>query len=168
MRAIRFSAQLGFTIEERTFEAIRELAATIRKISAERIQTELLKTLTSAHPDDVRLFYETGLSRCFLPELDHMMETNQHNPHHCYSVGEHTLHSLTEVPPDKVLRLAMLLHDVAKPLCKTTDEAGIDHFHGHPAQGAEIARKILRRLCARQAEADVVPTARRRQPPVGT
>ena len=146
MRAIRFSAQLGFTIEERTFEAIRELAATIRKISAERIQTELLKTLTSAHPDDVRLFYETGLSRCFLPELDHMMETNQHNPHHCYSVGEHTLHSVTEVPPDKVLRLAMLLHDVAKPVCKTTDEEGIDHFHGHPVQGAEMARKILRRL----------------------
>lgn len=146
MRAIRFSAQLGFEIEAHTLEAIRELAPTIQKISAERIQTELLKTLTSAHPDDVRIFYETGLSSYFLPELDHMMETKQNNPHHCYSVGEHTLHSLTQVPPDKVLRLAMLLHDVAKPLCKTTDEAGVDHFHGHPAQGAEIARKILRRL----------------------
>ena len=75
-----------------------------------------------------------------------MMETGQNNPHHCYSVGEHTLHSLLEVPGDKVLRLAMLLHDVAKPFCKTTDENGIDHFHGHPAQGAEMARKILRRL----------------------
>lgn len=146
MRAIRFSAQLGFSIEACTREAIWKLAPTIQRISAERIQTELLKTLTSTHPEEVRTFYETGLSSCFLPELDHMMETGQHNPHHCYSVGEHTLHSLSEVPPDKVLRLAMLLHDVAKPQCKTTDEAGVDHFHGHPAQGAQMARSILRRL----------------------
>lgn len=146
MRAIRFSAQLGFEIEEQTMDAICALADTIQKISAERIQTELIKTLTSAHPRTVRLFYETGLSRYFLPELDRMMETGQNNPHHCYSVGEHTLHSLSEVPGDKVLRLAMLLHDVAKPDCKTTDEAGIDHFHGHPGQGAQIAKKVLRRL----------------------
>ena len=146
MRAIRFSAQLGFSIEACTFGAIRELASSIRRISAERIQTELIKTLTSMHPDHVRLFYETGLSAYFLPELDRMMETGQNNPHHCYSVGEHTLHSLGEVPGDRVLRLAMLLHDVAKPYCKTTDEAGIDHFHGHPVQGAELAKKILRRL----------------------
>ena len=146
MRAIRFSAQLGFDIETHTLDAIRALSDTIQRISAERIQTELLKTLASVHPDDVRLFYETGLSAYFLPELDRMMETGQNNPHHCYSVGEHTLHSLLEVPCEKVLRLAMLLHDVAKPFCKTTDEAGIDHFHGHPAQGAEMARKILRRL----------------------
>lgn len=146
MRAIRFSAQLGFAIEKRTFDAIRRRSATIQRISAERIQAELLKTLTSAHPDDVRLFFETGLSAYFLPELDRMMETGQNNPHHCYSVGEHALHSLLEVPEDKVLRLAMLLHDVAKPSCKTTDEAGIDHFHGHPAQSAQMAKKILRRL----------------------
>lgn len=146
MRAIRFSAQLGFSIENHTLAAIQKLAPTIKKISAERIQTELLKTLTSEHPQTTRLFYETGLSRHFLPELDQMMETGQHNPHHCYSVGEHALHSLEEVPQEKVLRLAMLLHDVAKPLCKTTDEAGVDHFHGHPVRSAEMARKILRRL----------------------
>ena len=146
MRAIRFSAQLGFAIDPQTLEAVCALSDTIEKISAERIQTELLKTLTSAHPDAVRIFYETGLSAHFLPELDAMMETDQNNPHHCYSVGEHTLHSLLYVETDKVLRLTMLLHDVAKPQCKTTDEAGIDHFHGHPAQGAQMARVILRRL----------------------
>lgn len=146
MRAIRFSAQLGFAIDPQTLEAVCALSDTIEKISAERIQTELLKTLTSAHPDAVRIFYEMGLSAHFLPELDAMMETDQNNPHHCYSVGEHTLHSLLHVKADKVLRLTMLLHDVAKPQCKTTDEAGIDHFHGHPAQGAQMARVILRRL----------------------
>lgn len=146
MRAIRFGAQLGFAIEPQTLRAVHLLAASIRKISAERIQTELLKTLTSAHPDGVRLFYETGLSAYFLPELDAMMETPQNNPHHCYSVGEHTLHSLAYVEPDRVLRLAMLLHDAAKPLVHTTDEQGIDHFHGHPIEGEPLARRILRRL----------------------
>ncbi len=146
MRAVRFSAQLGFAIERSTLAAVCALAPSIQKISAERIQMELLKTITSAHPMDVRLFYETGLSRNFLPELDAMMETEQNNPHHCYSVGEHVLHSLALVEPEKVLRLAMLLHDVAKPACQTRDEEGVDHFHGHPQLGAQMARHILRRL----------------------
>ena len=146
MRAIRFSAQLGFELEAETMQAIRILAPTIRKISAERIQMELIKTLLSDHPQHMRLLYELGLSAYFLPEFDRMMETGQVNPHHCYSVGEHTIHALSQVLPDKVLRLTMLLHDVAKPACKTSDEAGIDHFHGHPKLGAEMAKQILRRL----------------------
>lgn len=146
MRAIRFSAQLGFELEAETMQAIRTLAPTIQKISAERIQMELIKTLVSDHPQDMRLFYELGLSAYFLPEFDRMMETGQVNPHHCYSVGEHTIHALSHVLPDKVLRLTMLLHDVAKPVCKTSDEAGVDHFHGHPKRGAEMAKQILRRL----------------------
>jgi tRNA nucleotidyltransferase (CCA-adding enzyme) len=75
-----------------------------------------------------------------------MMQTPQNTKHHCYSVGEHTLCSMKEIAPDRVLRLVMLLHDVAKPDCRTTDEAGADHFKGHPAVGAELARTILRRL----------------------
>ena len=146
LRAVRFAAQLGFSIEEKTRGAVRELAGTIAKVSAERIQMELVKLLTSDHPDELRMAWELGLTKVFLPEFDRMMQTPQNNKHHSYSVGEHTLHTLTDVPADKVLRLTMLLHDVAKPFCKTTDENGIDHFHGHPAQGAEMARKILRRL----------------------
>ena len=107
---------------------------------------ELVKLLTSAHPDAMRTVYETGLTKVFLPEFDTMMETNQHNKHHCYSVGEHTLHTLLHVEPDKVLRLTMLLHDVAKPVCITTDEAGQNHFKGHPVKGADMAKVILRRL----------------------
>ena len=146
MRVIRFSAQLGFAIEQGTLAAVRALASTIQRISVERIQMELLKTITSAHPMNMRLFYETGLSRYFLPEWDAMMETKQNNPHHCYSVGEHVLHSLALVPQDKALRLAMLFHDVAKPLCRKQDEAGVDHFHGHPQESAQMAEQILRRL----------------------
>ena len=75
-----------------------------------------------------------------------MMETDQRSIHHCYTVGEHTLRTLREVPADKQLRLAMLLHDVAKPCCKTTDENGQNHFKGHPQEGEKLAGEILRRL----------------------
>ena len=146
LRAVRFAAQLGFAIEPDTLTAIRDLAQNLRAVSAERIQMELVKLLTSAHPDAMRTVYETGLTKVFLPEFDTMMETNQHNKHHCYSVGEHTLHTLLHVEPDKVLRLTMLLHDVAKPVCITTDEAGQNHFKGHPVKGADMAKVILRRL----------------------
>ncbi len=146
LRAVRFSAQLGFALEEETRAAIVELAPNIAKVSAERIQMELVKLLTSNHPEEIRTAYETGLTAVFLPEFDRMMETAQNNPHHCYTVGEHTLMALQGVEADKVLRFTMLLHDVAKPVCRTTDENGTDHFYGHPQKGSEMARMILRRL----------------------
>lgn len=146
LRAIRFAAQLGFGIEEETKAAIMKLSGNIGKVSAERIQVELVKLLVSDHPEELETAYLTGLTKIFLPEFDTMMQTPQHNPHHCYSVGEHTIEALKRVPKDKVLRLTMLLHDVAKPECRSTDEKGIDHFYGHPAEGSEMARGILRRL----------------------
>ena len=146
LRAVRFAAQLGFTIEDATREAIVSLAPNIAKVSAERIQIEMVKLLTSKHPDKLRTAYETGLTAVFLPEFDVMMRTPQNNPHHCYSVGEHTLHALMEIEPDKVACITMLLHDVAKPVCRTTDDDGVDHFYGHPKEGSLMAKKILRRL----------------------
>lgn len=146
LRAIRFSAQLGYRIEENIRTAIHKLAGNLERISAERIQTELLKLMVSPHPDYLRTAYECGVTKVFFPEFDLAMETPQNHPHHCYNVGEHILHSLLEVPADKVLRLTMLLHDIAKPQCLTVDEKGITHFHGHEEMGAEMSRVILRRL----------------------
>ncbi len=146
MRAVRFSAQLGYEIEAQTREAIRELAPTLRNISAERIQTELVKLVVSGHPEYLRIAWETGITKVVLPEFDLMMETPQNHPHHCYNVGEHTLVSMTQVSADKVLRLTMLFHDLGKPACLSVDEKGITHFYGHPKVSEEIARKILRRL----------------------
>lgn len=146
MRAVRFAAQLGYRIEEETEEAIKELAPNLQNISAERIQVELIKLIVSPHPDKLRVMYDTGVTKVILPEFDRMMETEQNNPHHCYSVGEHTLHSLLYVEPDKVLRLSMLFHDMGKPETKTTDEKGVDHFHGHAVISSELSKKILRRL----------------------
>ena len=146
MRAVRFSAQLGYTIEDKTKEAIKELAPTLQNISAERIQTELVKLLVSDHPDYLKMAYETGITAQVLPEFDICMKTAQNNPHHCYSVGEHILHTLCYVKADKALRLGMLFHDIGKPQTLTIDETGITHNHGHPAEGEEMAVNVLKRL----------------------
>ncbi len=145
LRALRFSAQLDFSIEEQTREAIRNQTELLRDISAERIQVELTKLLLSKHPERLRKAYELGVTAVVLPELDVMMQTEQNNKHHMYSVGEHSLHVVENVPATKALRWAALLHDVAKPVTKTTDEKG-DHFYGHNEKGVDMAREILRRL----------------------
>ena len=90
MRAVRFSAQLGFSIERKTYEALRELAPSLVHISAERIQTELVKLLLSEHPEYLEAAWQTGITRVILPEFDAMMETPQNSPHHCYDVGHIT------------------------------------------------------------------------------
>ncbi len=146
LRAIRFSAQLGYEIDEETKQGIRRLAPTLKNISAERIQTELVKMLVSPHPDYLRTAYDMGVTKVFFPEFDRAMETEQHHPHHMYSVGEHILHSLAYVSADKVLRLTMLLHDIGKPDTLTIDEQGITHFYNHESLSAEMAKGILRRL----------------------
>ena len=146
MRAVRFSAQLGYKIEEETKHAIQILSGNLANISAERIQVELVKLLISNHPDYLGTAYETGMTKVFFPEFDKAMETRQNNPHHIYTVGEHMLQSLNYVRNDKVLRLTMILHDIAKPVTLQTGEDGIDHFYGHPEKSEEMARKILKRL----------------------
>ena len=146
LRAVRFSAQLGFTIEEKTKAGIQALAPNLKCVSAERIQTELVKLLVSPHPDYLRVAYETGITREFLPEFDACMTTSQNTPHHCYTVGEHILHSLCHVRADKVLRITMLLHDIGKPVVRKTDENGRDHFKMHGIAGEKMAAQILRRL----------------------
>lgn len=146
LRAVRFAAQLGFSIEEKTICAIKELAGNLNKISVERIQTELVKLLVSNQPYRIRDLYEYGITKIILPEFDEMMVTEQNTKHHMYSVGEHTIKVMENVRPDKVMRITALLHDIAKPDKKITDENGVDHFYGHPEAGQIKAKAILRRL----------------------
>ena len=115
LRAVRFAGQLNFKIEENTKAAIEAQHTFLKDVSAERIQTELMKLLVSGHPEMIRTAYETGLTSVFLPEFDRMMETPQNNPHHIYSVGDHTVHAVETIASNPVLRLTMLLHDIAKP-----------------------------------------------------
>jgi len=146
MRAVRFSAQLGYEIEDETAMAIKRHAVSLSRISAERIQVELTKLLTSDNPDYIRKAYDLGITKEILPEFDVAMETPQNNPHHCYNVGEHTIETLKNIRADKVLRFTMLFHDISKPEAKTTDENGVDHFYGHQKLGAKKAHEVLRRL----------------------
>lgn len=146
MRAVRFAAQLNYDIEDKTAEAIKELAGTLKNISAERIQTELVKLVTSGHPEFLKKAWELGITKVILPEFDRAMESEQNNPNHAYSVGEHTLKVMQNVPPDKVMRLAALFHDLGKVDTKTTDEQGVDHFYGHPEVSAQIAAGVFNRL----------------------
>ena len=146
MRAVRFSAQLGYHIEENTRRAVRDMAPNLSKISAERIASELTRLLVSPHPEELRTMAETGITAVILPEFDTCMATPQHNPHHCYSVGEHIIHAVAAVRADKVLRYTMLFHDLGKPACHTRDEEGIDHFKGHAAVSADMAHAIMQRL----------------------
>lgn len=146
LRAVRFSAQLGYEIEEDTRQGIIALAENLRQISAERIQAELVKLLVSPHPERMRVAYETGITKVILPEFDLCMETPQNHKHHCYNVGEHLLVATQMVAPRKDLRLAAFLHDIGKPAMLTVDEEGITHFYGHPEVSAEMSLEILRRL----------------------
>lgn len=146
LRAVRFSAQLGFRIDGTTGEAVKALAPNLQKISAERIQAELVKLVTSPHPDYLRTAYELGITAQILPEFDLCMKTPQRHKHHCYDVGEHILHSMLGVGPDKVLRLGMLFHDIGKPQTLTVDPDGTTHNKRHPFEGEKITRKVMRRL----------------------
>ncbi len=157
LRAVRFSAQLGFTIEEETLRAIEAKAENLKNISAERIRVELTKLLISDHPNRLRLLYQLGITKVILPEFDAMMKTEQKNIHHIYSVGEHTIAAVSEVAGElkekrfatrerTILRWTMLLHDVEKPSTLTLGKDGQNHFYGHQEKGALTAKNILRRL----------------------
>jgi tRNA nucleotidyltransferase (CCA-adding enzyme) len=146
MRAVRFAAQLGYEIEDGTKEAVKELAPNLSKISAERVQTELVKLLISPHPEKIKEAWELGITAVILPEFDRCMDTPQNNIHHMYNVGDHTVRSLMEVRQDKLLRLTMLMHDMGKPDTIEVDDEGVSHFYGHSEVSFKIAHDIFRRL----------------------
>jgi len=157
LRAVRFSAQLGFTIEQETMEAVKAKVAHLNNISAERIRVELTKLLLSNHPERLNDLYEVGITGVVLPEFNAMMSTQQKNIHHIFSVGEHTIHAVAEVAGNvehnlfstrerTILRWTMLLHDIEKPNTITVGKDGQYHFYGHQEKGALTAKNILRRL----------------------
>ncbi|MCR5594556.1 MAG: CCA tRNA nucleotidyltransferase [Lachnospiraceae bacterium] len=156
MRAVRFAAQLGFEIDPDTRSAASKLAPNLKKVSVERILTELTKLICSDHPMMLKDCYEMGLTAQFIPEFDKCMTSPQNISHHCYDVGEHILHTMDAIRPDRVLRFTMLMHDIAKPEVMTVDEDGIIHNKGHAGLGAKMSGTILRRLHADNALIDSV------------
>ena len=145
LRALRFAAVLGFSIEEETAAALRRAAPLLTHIAAERTAVEMTRLLCGKYAASVLRAYG-DVAAVVLPELTPMMGRPQQNPYHCYDVFEHTLHALESAPPEPVLRWAVLCHDMGKPACATRDDQGIDHFYGHPAVSVVMARSILERL----------------------
>lgn len=157
MRAVRIAAELGFTIEEQTFNAIKMHAALIRKIARERVRDELLKILGSKYPyEGILLFHGTGLMDEILPELSKTFGVEQKSPgrHHIYDVGTHSLMSLRNCPSqDVITRFATLIHDIGKPQTYKV-QGGIITFYNHEVAGARIAKNIANRLRLSKKDAD--------------
>lgn len=146
LRAVRFSAQLGFKIDDNTIEGIKACKHLLKNISKERIRDEFLKICMSDRPEAIHTLYELGLLEYILPEFIPTYTTAQNHPHHLYDVAHHTIEAMRHTPKDEVLRLSMLLHDIGKAKVRATDKKGIDHFYGHPEVSAEIAKKVLKDL----------------------
>ncbi len=147
LRAVRFSAQLSFSIHESVISALKEKSEDILNISAERIREELNKMLLSDNSFEAFLtLYETSLLKHILPELDRCFDTEQNIKYHLYNVGIHSLYVVKNCPKKLYLKYAALFHDIGKPDTKKTDTFGIDTFRNHSKLSTELAEKVLRRL----------------------
>lgn len=146
MRAIRFVSQLGFELEPKTQRGITKLAGAIKFVSKERVHDELVKILSSKNPvAGILLLHETKLLQYIIPELENCVGVKQ-NKHHTYTVFKHLIESLRHTKnSDYRVRLASLLHDIAKPQTKKFIE-GEATFYNHEYAGAKITRKIMQRL----------------------
>ena len=148
VRAVRFAASLDFTIESETFDAIRELASTVKQISWERIGEEITRILTEGGAKrGFELLDRTGLLKILLPEIEAMKGVEQSPDYHPEGdVFTHTMLTLSHLDsPTETLAYGCLLHDVAKPVCIRRDEHRLT-FYGHTEKGAEMAEELLKRL----------------------
>ncbi|HMM42500.1 MAG TPA: HD domain-containing protein, partial [Thermomicrobiales bacterium] len=148
LRAARFAAQLGFSIEADTLEAMCALGPQLARISRERIAAELNKLLVGPHvADGLRALHEAGLIRWVLPEAQPMAEDDRDSVGARHKdIWEHTVRVVAQSPPRLAVRWAALLHDAAKPMTRSVDPSGEVHFFGHEMAGADLARRALRRL----------------------
>jgi len=169
LRAARFSAQLGFDIEEGTLAAITRLRETLKIVSPERVQGELVRLMQTDDPvRGIRVLVDTGLIEQFLPEVSALrLEVDEH--HHHKDVYEHSLTVLQQAiqlehsrhpgeAPDVPLRIAALLHDIGKPRTRKLEAGGAVTFHHHDVVGSRMARKRLQALRFDGETTDAVAT----------
>lgn len=158
MRAVRIAAELGFTIEHETFEAIKLHAGSIKHIAAERVRDELFKLLKSDYPyEGMVILRNSGLVSQILPELEEAFGVEQKSPerHHIYDVGTHSFFALKFCPSkDPLVRFATLIHDIGKPKTQRITDDGVITFYNHEIVGAGMAKKISGRLRLSKKEND--------------
>lgn len=145
LRAVRFCSALGFSLSPSTKCAMEALCPLVKKLAAERVAGELSRILLGEYAGRA-LRENAEIIAQIIPELSPCMGFDQKNPYHFLDVWEHSVKALENAPKELPLRLALLLHDVAKPFCCSEDEKGIRHFYGHAAESARLAQEILERL----------------------
>lgn len=146
LRGVRFAVRFGFSVEERTEQAMSSQAELMDNLARERVFDELCKLLPLVNAEDLCRF--APILAAVIPELRPMIGFDQYSPHHAYDLFTHVAHVVEAVPGDLTLRWAALLHDVGKVPTFTRDATGRGHFYGHAQVGAEMADGILRRLKA--------------------
>lgn len=145
LRACRFASQLGFRINDATYEAMLTHKCLLENVSPERITHELDLMLLGTYIHDA-LMRTVDVIAVVLPELVAMKDCDQKTKYHCYDVLEHTAWAIQEAEPTRVVRWAALCHDMGKPACKFHDANGVVHFYGHAAISAKLARGLMDRL----------------------
>ena len=145
LRCLRFAARFRFPIEKTTAEALLALRGRLQAISAERLASELYGILSEEGAYEVLIGYPEVFCTV-IPELRATIGYDQKNPHHAYDLYTHLCKTVAALPRDPVLRLAGLLHDIAKPACRTFGPDGVAHYFGHAPASEEVADGILRRL----------------------
>lgn len=146
LRTVRYAVTLGFKTDKKTENAIKKYAVCVKKAAADDIKEELNKILLCENRENIYMLHELGLMKYILPELDRCFGEPQKNKYHIYDVGMHIMKALEGLPNDLSICWAVLLHDVGKPNCSSTDSAGIIHFYGHHKESRKIALDILHRL----------------------
>lgn len=145
LRALRFSSTYGFSVSEKTADAIHRNGPLLANIAAERIQSELEKILVGQNVLSILLSYPDIFVQ-IIPELGPCVGFSQNNPYHVYTVYDHIAHAVANYEgTDLSVKVALLLHDIGKPLCYSEDARG-GHFYGHAVPGADMTKEIVKRL----------------------
>lgn len=145
LRALRFSATLGFPIEEETRAALMELKDDLSYVAAERIREEVTKLLQGRDVERVLNDFPHVLG-VVIPEILPAVGFDQKNKHHYLDVWQHTTRAVAVSQNAPIIRWTMLLHDLGKPPVFSMDEEGVGHFYGHAHVSEDIAREVCRRL----------------------
>ncbi len=145
LRALRFSSVLGFSIEEQTAAAIHQNKELLKGLSSERILSELLKLLEGKNTERILLDYPDIFS-VIIPELSPCVDYDQRSKWHNLTLYEHLAIAASNTPPEKGIRLAMLLHDIGKPFSRSFGKDGQAHYYNHASKGAAMAQTALKRL----------------------
>ena len=155
MRAMRFASTFGFRIDPFTANAMHMHKDLLDRVSKERINAELSRMLIGVRVKDVLMEFGDVMSQ-IIPQIDPCIGFEQKNPYHYLQVWEHTALATSLVADGVVLRLAMLLHDIGKPVAFTIGDDGVGHYYGHPEISAQMAEQILTGLRYDRATIDRV------------